>query len=287
MSQTNKIFFSGWMPSPPDHRDHIYSAPVQTDLPAKVYLCRPPLSAPFEPTWNQGSLGSCGPQSAAKDIVYGLLRQRQQSAVMPSRLFIYYCTRLLMGTINQDSGVTNRALLKSLAQYGWCDESLWPYDIGQFKVKPPSECFRQAEGRKIDEYLSVRQDLDQMKGCLAGGDPFILGFSVYESLQSDAVARTGDVPMPSRSERLRGGHDVLVVGYDDELKRFIFVNSWGPQWGDDGYGTIPYDYAVNPQLAGDFWTVRFEKEPSPVPPLPTRTITISGASKIYIDGKEI
>ncbi len=70
-----------------------------------------------------------------------------------------------------------------------------------------------------------------MKGCLASGYPFVFGFTVYESFESDQVAQTGHVPMPQAGEQVVGGHAVLAVGYDDSNQWFIVRNSWGPELG--------------------------------------------------------
>lgn len=261
----------GWKPSPPDFRDHVYMVPdhVRAALPPSVDLSRPALPGPFEPAWDQGSIGSCGPHTASADIVFAALKQQSlPAAPMPSRLFVYWCARSVMGTLPEDSGVTNRDMLKALARHGWCDELLWPYVPNRMRDRPPQMCFDQAEKRKITQYLAVPQTLDAMRGCLAAGDPFIFGFSVYESLETAAVAKSGVVPMPKSGERVLGGHDVLVVGYDDAAQRFKFRNSWGAGWGQSGYGTIPYAYATNPRLAGDFWTVRHAGLPAPVGPTP-------------------
>jgi C1A family cysteine protease len=105
--------------------------------------------------------------------------------------------------------------------------------------------------------------LAQMQGCLAAGAPFVFGFSVYESFESEEVAKTGVVPMPPRSERLLGGHAVLAVGYDDESQRFIVRNSWGTGWGMDGYFTMPYAYLTSRSLASDFWAIDAVEAPTP------------------------
>ncbi len=105
-------------------------------------------------------------------------------------------------------------------------------------------------------YQRVTQDLAQLRGCLASGYPFVIGFSVYESFESDAVAQSGRVPMPKPSERMVGGHAVLVVGYDHAASRFIARNSWGTSWGRDGYFTMPYAYLLDNDLSDDFWTVK-------------------------------
>ena len=96
-----------------------------------------------------------------------------------------------------------------------------------------------------------------MRGCLATGFPFVVGFTVYTSFESQQVAQTGVVPMPDlQNETVLGGHAVLVVGYDDSEQRFILRNSWGPGWGMAGYFTMPYAYLISRSLASDFWTLR-------------------------------
>ena len=60
--------------------------------------------------------------------------------------------------------------------------------------------------------------------------------------------------MPTRDDRMIGGHAVLAVGFDQKRKRILFRNSWGTKWGRKGYGTIPFEYLE--YLADDFWTLR-------------------------------
>lgn len=289
----------GWVgPGPPDIRDEAfrYSVTLRTKaaLPPKIDLSTPPLPAPFEPSFNQGSLGSCGPNTEAAVLVYTQWEE-DKVAVMPSRLYLYYLTRVLMRTVGEDSGVYNRIMLKALKSGGWCDESLWPYDISKFREKPPQACYDQAATRvgKI-QYNAVTQNLADMKGCLADGNPIIFGFTVYQSLDTDEVDRTGDIPMPRQGERPVGGHDVTLVGFDDETQKFKLKNSWGG-WGynGSGYGFIPYAYATNRQLADDFWTITASGETPvsptppipPIPPAPTPAPTSKVASVITYDAQ--
>jgi C1A family cysteine protease len=60
--------------------------------------------------------------------------------------------------------------------------------------------------------------------------------------------------VPKKGERLEGGHAVMAVGYDDNARRLLIRNSWGPSWGDRGYGTLPYEY-VEKGTADDFWVL--------------------------------
>jgi C1A family cysteine protease len=61
------------------------------------------------------------------------------------------------------------------------------------------------------------------------------------------------MPRPTR-EKSTGSHALLVCGYDHDARVFRVRNSWGPDWGDAGYGTIPYAYALDKSLAGSLWT---------------------------------
>jgi len=175
---------------------------------------------------------------------------------VPSRLFIYYNERLIEGTVDIDSGAMIRDGIKSVASQGACPESEWPYDIAKFTDKPSAQAYRDAATDRAVSYQSLVQDLNQMRGCLASGYPFIFGFTVYESFESPAVAQTGHAPMPGPNERAVGGHAVMAVGYDDASQTFLVRNSWGAGWGMAGYFTMPYTYLIQPGLASDLWTIR-------------------------------
>jgi C1A family cysteine protease len=275
-----QIKWYGWIPDLPDHRDYVFAAPVAVvkKLPARVDL-REKCPAVYD----QGELGSCTANAIAAAHQFDQIRQEnlntkaaknakeitssrplrssvQISSFVPSRLFIYYNERVMEGTVDEDSGASIRDGIKSIAKQGVCPESdgadRWPYVISKYRTKPPVNCYKEALDNQALTYYSVRQSLSQMTGCLAAGFPFVFGFSVYESFEWPAVAKTGRVYMPEDDEQQVGGHAVMAVGYDQKQKRFIVRNSWGARWGMKGYFTMPYDYLLDPDLAADFWTVR-------------------------------
>jgi C1A family cysteine protease len=244
----------GWVPDVPDHRDLAYSAPMHamTALPPSVDL-RPQCP---KTVYDQGQLGSCTGNAIAGAHEFDQMKQGFPSPFTPSRLFIYYNERVMEGTVNSDAGAQIRDGIKSIGHLGVCPETMWPYNISKFTVKPGATCFTEALKHCAVRYYRVPRTLTQMKGCLSEGFPFVFGFSVYESFESPAVAKTGIVPMPGTNETLLGGHAVLAVGYNDAQHRFIVRNSWGPAWGMKGYFTMPYAYLLDPNLSDDFWTVR-------------------------------
>jgi C1A family cysteine protease len=132
---------------------------------------------------------------------------------------------------------------------------MWPYVIPQFTTKPTPACYADARKHLITSYHRILT-LDEMRACLAEGYPFAFGFTVYDSFESDRVAKTGVLNMPKPDETVMGGHAVLAVGYDDGQKRFIVRNSWRDDWGKKGYFTMPYDYLADRNLSDDFWTIR-------------------------------
>jgi C1A family cysteine protease len=242
----------GWIPDLPDARDHLFSAPqaILDDLPSKVDL-RP--GCP--PVYDQGLLGSCTANAINAAFQYMQKKQKQKD-FLPSRLFVYYNERVMLGTVDTDSGAMIRDGVKSVAKAGVCPEVMWPYDITQFTVKPTRQCYTEALKNQALVYRRVlNSNLHQLQGALASGTPVIFGFSVYESFQTAEVAKTGMVPLPPRGEKMLGGHAVLAVGYDDETQRFLVRNSWGEGWGEGGYCWMPYGYLTDPGLAQDFWAI--------------------------------
>jgi C1A family cysteine protease len=209
------------------------------------------LRSQMSPVVDQGQLGSC----TANAIVSGLYEYVWLGAgnVLQrfSRLFLYYFERLAEGTVKEDSGAEIRDGMKVLAGQGVCPESIWPYIIQKFTKKPGKEAINAAANYRILQYQRVN-NLDELKAALVDGQPVVFGFNVYQSFEADEVAKTGMVPMPADGEQLLGGHAVLAVGYDDEKGYVMVRNSWGEDWGDQGYFYMPYE--VFNKLVMDMWT---------------------------------
>lgn len=250
----HKVQRYGWVPDLPDARDHLYSAPIARigPLPPSIDL-----RADCPAVYDQGQLGSCTANAIGAAIQFDRMKQALEPDWIPSRLFIYYNERVIERSVPYDRGAQIRDGIKSVATVGACDEALWPYDIAEFAKKPPQAAFDAAEETKAASYCRVARLLTQMKGCLASGYPFVFGFTVYDAFESDEVAKTGVLNMPDLSqEKVVGGHAVLAVGYDDSSQRFTVRNSWGPDWGQAGYFTMPYTYLIDENLSDDFWTIR-------------------------------
>lgn len=239
----------GYIPDLKDKRDHCYAMLEGQVLPSLVDL-----RSGCPPVENQLDLGSCTSFATGAAIRFARKKQNLPDFVT-SHLFLYYESRA-KNQKSVDAGATIRGAIKAAAAKGDCPETEWPYDINQFAVKPSAKCYTDALKDRAISYLRVSQSLVQLKSCLAQGFPVVVGFTVYDSFESQEVASTGVVPMPGPDESVLGGHAVLVVGYQDDQHRFIVRNSWSQQWGDKGYFYMPYAYLQDSNLASDFWTIR-------------------------------
>ena len=246
------VAYYGWTPDVPDQRDMIFSLPKKMKkLPRKVDLRTEEI-----PVFDQGSLGSCTANAVSTAFAFSVVKQQEEEFYIPSRLFIYYNTRILEGNEDKDSGATLRNTVKAMNKVGACEETLWPYEIPKFTKKPTDNCYKVASGNKALKYERLTRSLYDFKSCLVSGFPFVCGFAVYESFESREVSKTGMMSMPKPEEKFYGGHAVIVMGYDDDMGCFIVKNSWGTKWGDKGYFYMPYEYLLNRNLSDDFWVIQ-------------------------------
>jgi C1A family cysteine protease len=242
----------GWVAQRPDIRDHWIMVSKPIPLPSSVDL-RP--GCP--PVYDQGELGSCTANAICGAIEYDLKKVNKD--FIPSRLFVYYNERVLEHTVNSDSGAQLRDGIKAVAKCGVPPETEWPYsdkNPGPFETKPTLKVYEDATKHKVTSYQAIQQALSPLQTCLASGYPFVFGITVYESFESDEVAKTGAVPMPSPSEQCLGGHAICAVGYNNQNHTFIVRNSWGTEWGIRGYFTLPYAYVTEANLSSDFWKIQ-------------------------------
>lgn len=237
--------------SPIDKRDYRVHAVNRTaKLPTSVNL-----ASNCPPVYDQLDIGSCTANSASTMYSYVLKLMTSIVQLIPSRLYVYYNTRILQGTIGQDSGASLRNTMKALVQQGVCPEGMWGYSKLNLFTKPPDACYTEGAERQALLYASVPLVLDTMKKVLQT-NPFIMGILVYSSFMYATTAKTGMVPLPNtRRERLLGGHAICIIGYDDKRQAFLVRNSWGTGWGLQGDFYLPYRYATDPRLSFDSWVL--------------------------------
>jgi len=265
----------GWLRDLPDFRDYtVETEPVKGML-AKVGLpfdwscpaCSDlrPWCPPIE---DQGNLGSCTAQAGVALLEY-YERRAFDNHIDASRLFLYKVTRKLLGWTG-DTGAYLRTTMGAMRLFGIPPEKNWPYLLDFYDDEPTAFVYALAKEYQALTYyrldpvgVPTTSLLSAIKTHINCGLPSMFGFVVFSCIRD--IDR-GRIPFPCARDDVLGGHAVVAVGYADDLKiknprcgeettgALLIRNSWGTDWGEDGYGWLPYQYILM-GLAVDWWSL--------------------------------
>lgn len=234
MSNNTKNIFLDVVSSLPDERDYRY-AQRKIDLRNSVDLRE--WDSPVE---DQGYVGSCVGNAIANAYELMVLKLYPDRFVNLSRLFIYYNSRLFDNSIKEDIGTYIRDGLKAASKYGVCNEKLWPYIEDKFDDQPTPACYVDAAQRLITRYETL-YTLRDMLEVLNDSRPIVVGMYVYDDFISMGQ-KTSVIKVPNDNESAISAHAVTLVGYDLPNQMFLAKNSFGKDWGDNGYFWITFEY---------------------------------------------
>lgn len=198
---------------------------------------------------SQGHLGSCTGQAVVGAYELLLNKEVPDKFTDLSRLFVYYNARLLENMVNEDAGAYVRDAVKAVQKFGICSESIWPYHIQDYAITPSIASYDDARHRNIQNYfrISVIEDtLDALNKEM----PVVFSMKVYESFE-ELYNYGNKIKMPSSGESPIGAHAMCFVGYDLNKKVLLARNSFGRDWGMDGYCYLSFDYVRDEVM--DMW----------------------------------
>jgi C1A family cysteine protease len=209
----------------------------KNDLPAQVDWRNHNEESWLGPVMNQGNCGACVAFALAATLEAQYSIQTGLSWLRPtlSPQSLFAC-----GDGRCDFGWTIEGASEHVQQFGIPDEACMPYTSGSTgnDAECSSQC-KDAEKRSLriasyDSPSAGGGSMEAVKRALTKG-PLVTSLNVSE----DFVTYGGGVYKHSWGESL-GGHAVSIVGYDDDKKAWLIRNSWGPEWGEGGYGWISY-----------------------------------------------
>lgn len=206
---------------------------------------------------SQGQVGSCLAFTITSIFEYILKRGHKLDADLSER-YLYYNGRIEAqrregkeGEPLEDLGIAFIDAFNSLKVNGLCREELCRYDAsGSNKDEEPSEeAYSDGKTRLVTEAKNVRLSEYDIKSALDEGYPVAVSVNIYESFESThlgfiSLPNEEEVQQWNESER-HARHAMVICGYSDESKVFVVRNSWGVDFGDNGYCYMPYSYITN------------------------------------------
>lgn len=205
------------------------------------------LSAYFPVPGDQGMQGSCTAWStgyAARAYYAAAVEQRRitQPQSIPSPAFIY--NQIVADPQDCGSGSAITLALEVLKQYGSLSLADYPYIGDRCDYPSEADLARGTDFRIRDYQIVDHTRLDQVKGELSDGNPVIIRIvpdEAFDYLYDQPKAVWRSPPLPENSF----GHAITLVGYNEAKQTFKFINSWGPEWSDGGYGRMDYQTFLN------------------------------------------
>ncbi len=234
---SSQVFAQGMEPEDEEAYPAFRAVPTfRAYLPAQVDL-----SDDFPIPQTQGSQSSCSAWAVGYAlrsyyaIKQGILDPREMPAAF-SPAYLY--NQVINAKGNCTTGTRISDTLEFLRQNGTATLRDFPYIDGNCSAIPDSSLQQKSRPNNIDEWRRVSlQNLDDIKGELANGDPVVFGMMIsntFENLKRDEIYTAQAGPDSF-------GHAMVMAGYDDRRRAFKVINSWGDNWADDGFGWISYD----------------------------------------------
>ena len=165
-----------------------------------------------------------------------------------SEEFLYYHCKRRDGLGASAAGTTVLAASASLATEGQSLETLWPYITAPYAAhaklaRPSSPALADAKGRIFSTVKRLPKSISNIQQYLNADLPLVAILDLYSNAY---LTRTGKLEMPQGVDRLLGRHAVLIVELQREPSKtessITFKNSWGVKWGDNGFGSISFEY---------------------------------------------
>ncbi len=300
-SASAQEFITGAMPSPQSEMAATAKLPRAR---SPILLNKVDLSSMFPPPDSQGGLGSCTGWAIAYGArSYYLAAETKSRPDTPEEIaspaFQYNHTAVKPPEVARTcGGAYYTTALRFMSETGSLSLREWPYTdkICRPNNASASDLAKAAKNRvpgyrKLLPYGGVATSMNPFKEALQAGHPVMVAMVVYRNWYSYRGSHTFSIPAGVEPEG-RGYHAMVVVGYDDARGAIRLQNSWGSNWGDDGYMWIDYDTflrytkeayvftGMQPAIKplGDMDEFKPEPKPTPSPtprpsPSPTPTPT--------------
>jgi hypothetical protein len=266
MSKTTKAAAKRTLDARPDtldFRDKMYE-PTLYEVPTMIDLEKDYMKFKV-PILDQGQEGACTGFGLATVANYLLIRRKvvPNSSPVSARMIYEMARRYDEWPGENYSGSSARGAMKGWHKHGICSAECWPYKSSDTGSLLNDARTSDALNRPLGAYYRVNhKDLVAMHTAMAEvGILYATGI-----VHAGWNAVKGDGLIPYKSEPT-GGHAFAIVAYDG--RGFWIQNSWGNDWGKQGFALITYDDWL--EHGTDVWVARLG---APVTLYNTKSIAI-------------
>ena len=229
-------------PDTPDIRDRYYE-------PALVQL-EPHIDHRGGGVLDQGAEGACTGFGLA--AVINLLNMKRGQSVEASPRMLYEMAQKHDQWPGEDyEGSSCRGALRGWKNMGVCSDDDWPF----IENKPDELTIDRAIAARenpLGAYYRLRPEIIDYHVALNEVDAIFVSARVHSGWFNPKNAGGHSLPIIQPNPTPAGGHAFAIVGYN--AIGFIVQNSWGEDWGTDGFAIWPYaDWEAN---ISDGWVFR-------------------------------
>lgn len=157
---------------------------------------------------------------------------------LPSRTYGFVRGRELEGTYPGPPNIGSWILTTQRIGKGWghLPNRFWPYDPADWPPIEPPGLDMVAKASRTRSYMRCRT-LEECLAVLVNGGMVLAAFEIDDSWS----ASDGLIDDP-RLHSVQASHSIILVDFDPTEETIKFTHNWGPTWGENGFGRLPYRY---------------------------------------------
>ena len=276
---------SGLIPSTAEQREQIPEAlPPSTGrgtLPPAVDL-----SKWFPKPRSQGQQGTCASWALASYRTYLLARHKRSD---PDRVEFRSSPAFIfsqIGNLKNCQGASLESGMELLKAKGVVSEMDYPYvsnELGCQRPPPTQDLLEKAKTWRTTGWGRVElrepRNANDLKVFLANQEPVVFAIDVGSGFNQLGK----EVMRVPEAESNRGGHAMVLIGYDDRRGAFKILNSWGEDWGDKGFGWISYELFMKEWQYGYVASDRLAEAPTLLEQVKDDYVSMQSGQTIQID----
>jgi hypothetical protein len=144
-------------------------------------------------------------------------------------------------------------VIRHIQKYGYVSESECPYEPGAETAPLNEDVVTAALSHLDSQFAAIALSNQVFRMALMEGHPIICGIVAYNRITNLQDMQDGWIRPGDPGEWPISGGAVCITGWDDDLQAWRIRTPFGALWGENGYGWLPYMYAINQSTSDDHY----------------------------------